>query len=162
MNKVFLNGYLARDPQPRVTTKGFEQSNIVVAVNDIKNSNESYFIPCVVWGASAKYINNNLKKGSFVAIDGRLTRRSYVTTDGKTNYVTEVIIDNIRNFGTRRNSEDTTTDIIAENSSDNIPYSSNETDDNIRANLDDVFATDTIKSDDGDSSEELDWDDDLN
>lgn len=99
MNKVFLNGYLATDPKQRVTTKGIEQSSFSIGVTDLRNYNDSYFFQCVAWGPQAKYINNNLKKGSFVAIDGRLTRRSYVDGEGKTIYITEIVIDNIKHFG---------------------------------------------------------------
>lgn len=166
MNKVFLNGYLARDPQQRITSKGLEQSNITVAVNDIKNYNETHFIPCVSWGVQAKYINSNLKKGSFVAIDGRLSVRNYVTNEGQTRYVTEVIIDNVRNFGNRRTSEEseTTNNGVGNSSFTSGLSSSNRSqtvEDGIHANLDDVFATDTYSSK-NDDIEELDWDDDLN
>ena len=103
MNKVFLNGFLAQDPKGRVTPKGLDQSNITVAVDDSKNSNETYFIPCVIWGNSAKYVNANLTKGSFVAIDGRLSKRKYVMQNGQTSYVTEVLVDNIKVFNFKRN-----------------------------------------------------------
>lgn len=120
MNKVFLNGYLAQDPKSRVTPKGLDQSNITVAVDDSKNSNETYFIPCVIWGNSAKYVNANLTKGSFVAIDGRLSKRKYVMQNGQTSYVTEVLVDNIRAFSFKKNN--------SENSINNVQQSSqNET-----------------------------------
>lgn len=106
MNKVFLNGYLAQDPKGRVTPKGLDQSNITVAVDDSKNSNETYFIPCVIWGNSAKYVNANLTKGSFVAIDGRLSKRKYVMQNGQTSYVTEVLVDNIRAFSLKKNNSE--------------------------------------------------------
>lgn len=99
MNKVFLNGYLASDPKSRITSKGIEQSSFSVGVTDNRNYSESYFFPCVAWSAQAKYININLKKGSFVAIDGHLIRRSYVNNEGRTVYVTEVIVDNIKHYG---------------------------------------------------------------
>ncbi len=102
MNKVFLNGYLAQDPKGRITSKGLDQSNITVAVDDSKNSNETFFIPCVIWGNSAKYVNENLTKGSFVAIDGRLSKRKYVMSNGQTSHVTEVLVDNIRAFNIKR------------------------------------------------------------
>lgn len=101
MNKVFLIGYLAADPKQRITSKGIEQSIFNIGVTDMRNYNESYFFPCVAWNNQAKYINTNLKKGSFVSIDGHLTRRSYVDSEGKTVYLIEVVIDNIRNYNTR-------------------------------------------------------------
>ncbi len=106
MNKVFLNGYLAQDPKSRITPKGLDQSNITVAVDDLKNSDDTFFIPCVVWGNSAKFVNANLKKGSFVAIDGRLSKRKYVNKNGENVYITEVIVDNIRSYNFKKNNID--------------------------------------------------------
>lgn len=111
MNKVFLNGYLAQDPKQRITSKGIEQASFSLGVTDLRNYNESYFFPCVAWSQQAKYINNNLKKGSFVAIDGRLTRRSYVDVEGKNVYITEVIVDNIKQFGISKTNQNVNVNI---------------------------------------------------
>jgi single-stranded DNA-binding protein len=47
MNKVFLVGRLSADPILKTTNKGIEFVNITVAVNDLRNKNDSYFLPCV-------------------------------------------------------------------------------------------------------------------
>lgn len=98
MNKVFLNGYLSTDPVKKITTNGKELSTFNIAVSDLKNYDERYFFPCVAWSQQAKYINDNLKKGVFVAIDGRIIKRSYVNSEGKTIYVVEIIVDSIKNY----------------------------------------------------------------
>lgn len=104
MNRVVLSGYLAADPKQNFTSKGHEQSLFTVAVADIKNYNESYFIPCVAWNRQAKFINENLKKGSLVVIDGRLVRRSYTDSEGKNVYIIEIQVDSIKVFSTKKNS----------------------------------------------------------
>ncbi|MBR2858003.1 single-stranded DNA-binding protein, partial [bacterium] len=63
-----------------------------------KNYEDRYFFNCVAWSQQAKYINDNLKKGTFVAVDGRLIKRSYVNSEGKTIYVVEIIVDSIKNY----------------------------------------------------------------
>lgn len=98
MNKVFLVGRLSADPILKTTNKGIEFVNITVAVNDLRNKNDSYFLPCVGWNTTATFINQYLKKGDLVGIDGRITRRSYVNKEGKQTYVTEVVIDNINSL----------------------------------------------------------------
>ena len=107
MNKVLLLGYLANEPE----TKNFESktnneeqtiAKLTIAVNDNKNRNISYFINCVAWNQNAQYIGEKLHKGDFVAIDGRLTNRNYVNSEGKKVYVTEVQIDSIRNYGSKK------------------------------------------------------------
>lgn len=108
MNKVFLAGRLASDPQQFVTQNGITQSRISVACVDNWNKNESYFFPCVAWQSTANFINTYLKKGDSVVIDGKLIRRSYVSKEGKTVYVVEVVIETIKPFGSKRTTNDNT------------------------------------------------------
>lgn len=103
MNKVFLAGRLASDPQQFVTSNGITQSRVSIACSDNWNRNESYFFPCVAWQSTANFINTYLKKGDPVVIDGKLIRRSYVSKEGKTVYIIEVVIETIRPFGSRPN-----------------------------------------------------------
>lgn len=174
MNKVFLNGYLAQDPKGRVTPKGLDQSNITVAVDDSKNSNETYFIPCVIWGNSAKYVNANLTKGSFVAIDGRLSKRKYVMQNGQTSYVTEVLVDNIRAFSFKKNNHEDTNVVSQPSTSSTsnestIQPKSDYSDvvveiDNI-INSHNVSSNDSIENEDTsdfDEFNELDWEKEFN
>ena len=107
MNKVLLLGYLSNEPETKVfesKTNSEETmlTKINVAVNDLRNRNTSYFINCVAWNQTAQYIAEKLHKGDFVAIDGRLTNRNYVNSEGKKVYVTEVVIDSIRNYGSKK------------------------------------------------------------
>ncbi|MEF9984854.1 MAG: single-stranded DNA-binding protein [Malacoplasma sp.] len=118
MNKVFLAGRLASDPQQFVTSNGITQSRISIACADNWNRNESYFFPCVAWQSVANFINTYLKKGDPVVVDGKLIRRSYVSKEGKTVYVMEVVIETIRPFGSSKNNSNY-------NSSNNKSYNSN-------------------------------------
>ncbi|MDE6082424.1 MAG: single-stranded DNA-binding protein [Malacoplasma sp.] len=103
MNKVFMVGRLAQDPQQFVTQNGITQSRISVASSDNWNKNETYFFPCVAWQSTANFINAYLHKGDLVAIDGKLIRRSYVSKEGKTVYVIEVVIESIKPLYTKNN-----------------------------------------------------------
>lgn len=105
MNKVFLAGRLASDPQQFVTQNGITQSRISLACADNWNKNEAYFFPCVAWQSTANFINTYLKKGDSVVVDGKLIRRSYVSKEGKTIYVMEVVIETIKPFGFRKNND---------------------------------------------------------
>ncbi|WP_412032142.1 single-stranded DNA-binding protein [Malacoplasma muris] len=103
MNKVFLAGRLASDPQQFVTQNGITQSRISIACADNWNKNEAYFFPCVAWQSTANFINTYLKKGDAVVVDGKLIRRSYISKEGKKVYIIEVVIETIKPFGSRRN-----------------------------------------------------------
>ncbi len=122
MNKVFIAGNLAADPQPFVTQTGKLISNISVACRDNMNKNEVYFFPCVAWQSNAKFINTYLKKGDSVIVDGKLVRRSYVSKEGKNVYITEIVIDSIKPFGSRRQN-DNSSDI---NETQNSNYNNNQ------------------------------------
>ncbi len=103
MNKVILLGFLAQDPTPReYPEKNLVMSNFSVAVTDSRNYNQSYFFNCIAWNQTADYVNSNLHKGDFVAVDGRLTNRSYINKAGAKVYVTEIVVESIRNYGSRK------------------------------------------------------------
>ncbi len=103
MNKVFMVGRLAADPQQFITQNGITQSRVTIASSDNWNKNETYFFPCVAWQSQANFINTYLKKGDLVAIDGKLIRRSYLTKEGKTNYVMEVVIEVVKPLSNNKN-----------------------------------------------------------
>lgn len=158
MNRVTLVGALAQEPENRVTQSGKNYSRINVACSDLRNWNETYFIPCVAWANSSTYISNHLHKGDFVAIDGRLSRRSFVNNEGKNTYVMEVIVDNIKTYGRGgRTAIDPTT--APARGADVIGFSDDES-----INLDGAFSKpnlSAISSADTSDDNELDWEEDL-
>lgn len=106
MNKVFMVGRLAQEPQQFVTQNGITQSRISIASSDNWNKNETYFFPCVAWQSTANFINSYLHKGDLVAVDGKLIRRSYISKEGKTVYVIEVVIESIKPLSSKNNNVD--------------------------------------------------------
>lgn len=107
MNKVILLGYISSEPESRKFDSKFKNeesmfAKLSIAVNDGRNRSTSYFINCTAWNQTAIYISEKLHKGDFVAVDGRLTNRNYVNNEGKKVYLTEVVIDNITNYGSRK------------------------------------------------------------
>lgn len=107
MNKVILLGHLTNDPEQKTfnSKDGTEQtmSKFSIGVNDSRSWNQSFFFNCIAWGQIAEYINNNLHKGDFVSIDGRITNRNYINAEGKKIYITEVVADAIKNYGSKKN-----------------------------------------------------------
>ncbi len=157
MNRVNLAGYLGSDPEARVTSNGNPQSRISIGVNDLRSWDTSYFIPCTAWQQTATYINNNLHKGDFVIVDGRLTRHSYVNKDGKTIYVMEVVIDSLKNYGSRKpaNKPAAKTQMVSLDES---------LTDNVDVNFKDAFKTSTrpqVETKKETTSSSIDWEDDL-
>ena len=101
MNKVILMGRLTRDPEVRYTT-GDNQMAIArytLAVDrrfsrgGNNDGNNADFIPCVVFGKSAEFTEKYLKKGTKIAVTGRIQTGSYTNRDGVKVYTTEVVVE---------------------------------------------------------------------
>jgi single-strand DNA-binding protein len=93
MNRVELIGRLTNDAELRYTPgSGNSVTTFNLAVNDgFGDKQKAYFIPVVVWGKSAEAVANYTKKGTKVAVTGKITTRSYEAKDGTKRYVTEVV-----------------------------------------------------------------------
>ncbi len=111
INRVVLTGRLTKDVELRATPSGANVASFSIAVDGFmkdqnnNNAQQASFINCVAWNQSAKFVSTYCKKGSLVALEGRLQSRSYDRRDGTKAYVTEVIIDRIENLSPRDNSQ---------------------------------------------------------
>ncbi len=109
INRVVLTGRLTKDVELRVTASSVNVASFTVAVDgftkDQNNNtvNQASFISCVAWNQSAKFLSTYCKKGSMVALEGRLQTRSYDRRDGTKAYVTEVVVDRVENLSPRDN-----------------------------------------------------------
>ena len=102
VNKVILIGNLGRDPEVR-----YLEGNVAVARFSVA-TNESYkdkkgewqtateWHDVVVWRSLAERAEKQLKKGSQVFVEGKLTHRKYQDKDGNDRYVTEVVANSFR------------------------------------------------------------------
>jgi single-strand DNA-binding protein len=105
LNKVLLFGNLTRDPEIKALPSGIKVVNFAIATNRTykdkdgikKDSTEYHNI--VAFGKQAELINQYLKKGRGIFVDGRLQTRSWddkATSSKK--YRTEIIVENFQ-FG---------------------------------------------------------------
>lgn len=96
MNKVILIGRLTKDVDFRKGDNDKVSARFNLAVNRrFKNANgdtEADFPSCVAFGKTAEFINNYFKKGSAIAITGRIQTGSY-EKDGAKVYTTDVFVD---------------------------------------------------------------------
>lgn len=100
-NNVRLIGNLGEEPKVRKLENGRIVANFSVATNEIYKNNqgekvsETTWHRLVAWGKPAEVAEKYLKKGSEVAIDGRLANRSYEDKSGEKQYITEIVVNNI-------------------------------------------------------------------
>lgn len=103
INKAMLFGNLTRDPELRALPSGMNVVNFSIATNrtfkdrDGKKQEQTDFHNVVVFGRQADIVNQYLKKGSSVFVEGRMQTRSW-EKDGEKKYRTEVIADRVQ-FG---------------------------------------------------------------
>src|SRR3972149_3553329 len=100
INKALLFGNLTRDPELRALPSGMKVVNFSVATNrtykdrDGKKQEQTVFHNVVVFGRQADTVNQYLKKGSSILVEGRIQTRSWDDkTSGEKKYRTEVIAD---------------------------------------------------------------------
>lgn len=108
LNKAFLYGNLVRDPELKALPSGIKVTNFSIATSrtykdkDGNKKETTEFHNVVAFAKQAELIQQYLKKGSGIFVEGRLQTRSW--DDKATNakkYRTEVIVENFQ-FGPSR------------------------------------------------------------
>ncbi|MEL6987969.1 MAG: single-stranded DNA-binding protein [Bacteroidota bacterium] len=94
-NQVQLIGHLGKDPQMTTFDSGSVLTKFSLATNDYykkdgERQKQTQWHNLVVWGKRAEAANTYLKKGSYVAISGKLEHRQYKDKEGQNRYVTEI------------------------------------------------------------------------
>nr|DAN91607.1 MAG TPA: Single strand binding protein [Caudoviricetes sp.] len=95
MNKVMLIGRLVADPEIRYTQSGKAVASYRLAVDrpfKQDGQQEADFINCVAWGKTGEFAGNYLRKGTKIAVEGRIQTGSY-EKDGVKHYTTDIVVD---------------------------------------------------------------------
>ena len=99
MNIAVLMGRLTNDPEVRATGDSSLAARFGLAVQrNYKDKDGKYgadFINCIVFGNRADFASKYLKKGTKVAVKGRISTGSYTNRDGNKVYTTDVICDDV-------------------------------------------------------------------
>jgi len=109
VNKVTLIGNLGRDVETRHLENGAVVGRFSVATNENykdksgewKQKTEWHDV--VVWRNLAERAEKQLKRGSLVFIEGKLTHRKWQDSNGNDRYTTEVVANTFRALDRREN-----------------------------------------------------------
>lgn len=98
MNKVILMGRLVKNPEVRQDANGvISMARYALAVDRMRTKKDedpgADFINCVVFGKSAEFAKNYLRKGTKLVIEGRIQTGSYTNKNGQKVYTTDVVIE---------------------------------------------------------------------
>lgn len=108
MNKVFLIGRLTKDAEIRVTQTGKKVASFSIAVNEGKNQQGqeiAQFFNLSAWEKTAEIIELYVKKGTKIAIVGRLQNRSWDKPDGTKGYATDITVSEMEILSTKSETE---------------------------------------------------------
>ena len=109
VNKVILVGNLGRDPEVRSFPNGDRVANITIATtdkwkdkqtNEMKEATEWHRI--VFNGRLAEIVEQYLRKGSQVYVEGSLRTRKWTDQSGVEKYTTEIRADQMQMLGSRQ------------------------------------------------------------
>ena len=98
MNKVILMGRLTRDPEVRYSqgSEPLAVARYTLAVNrrfKRQGDQDADFIGCVAFGRAGEFAERYLRKGTKIAVTGRIQTGSYTNRDGQKVYTTDVVVE---------------------------------------------------------------------
>ena len=109
VNKVILVGNLGRDPEVRTFPSGDRVANVTIATTDKwkdKQSNEmreaTEWHRIVFNGRLAEIVEQYLRKGAQIYVEGSLRTRKWTDKDGVEKYTTEIRADQMQMLGSRQ------------------------------------------------------------
>ena len=117
VNKVILIGHLGADPEVRYTQGGTAVANIRLATNESYNDRTSgervertEWHRVVAWGKLAEIVEQYLRKGRQIYVEGRLQTRQWTDKDNNTRYTTEIRANEMVMLGGRGAPDDSGSD----------------------------------------------------
>ncbi|MDZ4859880.1 MAG: single-stranded DNA-binding protein [Candidatus Hydrogenedentes bacterium] len=102
VNKVFLAGRLTRDPELRYIPSGMAVCKLGLAVSrfykskDGEKREETMFINVTTWGKTAEFVNEYLRKGRPVMVEGNLRSNDFEDKTGQKRTVIEVTAERVQ------------------------------------------------------------------
>lgn len=97
VNKVILVGRLGQAPEIRYAPSGTAIANFSIATNEVRRDKEGNNQETTDWhrivafGKTAEFIQQYIKKGDMIYVEGRLQTRNWEDKDGVKRNVTEIL-----------------------------------------------------------------------
>ena len=100
INKVILQGRLARDPEAK-EVGGFMKAGITVVWSEkYKETETKCFLNCEAWRGTADFINKHFSKGQEILIEGRMVTDTW-EKDGQKQSRTYCLIEKVNFCGSK-------------------------------------------------------------
>ena len=97
INRVILIGHIGGAPDIRFTKGGRLVASFSLATHEIKKDQEEHteWHNIVAWGKIGEFVEQYIKKGQLVCVEGSLRTRKWVAKDDASHSITEVFANNI-------------------------------------------------------------------
>lgn len=119
MNKIFISGRLAREPQVTNLQNGKSVAKFTVAVNRAYDREKADFIDCEAWERQGELVAKYLTKGSQCIVEGELRIDTY-KKDGAKRTRAVVRADRVEFIGGNPNSAQNQNNALKDASIDNL------------------------------------------
>ena len=135
VNKVILIGNVGKDPEVNYIKEDLPVAKFTLATSetytkDGQKVTNTEWHNIVVWRGLAKVVENYVKKGSKLYLEGKITNRQY-EKDGQTKYFTEIVVNQMQMLDSKNSSGDSNgstaaasapTPPPAQDASDDLPF----------------------------------------
>lgn len=108
INKVILVGNVGQDPEIRFTQNQQPVANMTLATNEQWNDRQTgqkqertEWHRLVVFGRLAEVVQNYVKKGQQIYVEGKLQTRKWQDQQGQDKYTTEIVVNEMQMLGGR-------------------------------------------------------------
>jgi single-strand DNA-binding protein len=127
VNSVRLIGNVGRTPEVKEFGTGRKKAAMSMATTEKRRMENGDYTThtewhnLICWGKQADVVERFVKKGSRLAIEGKLAHREYTGSDGQKRYITEIVVHEITFVDGRKSdgqAESTNTDTATAEKSD--------------------------------------------
>lgn len=102
INNVVIMGRLTKDVEERKTSAGKTVCSFCIALNDDYNKDKTYFLDIIAWDKKAEFVTKYFRKGSMIAVQGRLTTRTWEDKNGTKHKAVEIVADSVSFCGEKK------------------------------------------------------------
>lgn len=108
VNKVILIGNVGMDPEVRAMEGGVKVARVRLATTERfrdrqsgENKEHTEWHTITLWRGLAEVVDNYVRKGSQIYVEGRLRTREWTDQQGNKRYTTEILADTMNLLGRR-------------------------------------------------------------
>jgi single-strand DNA-binding protein len=108
-NSVHLIGNLGMDPEVKDVANGRKMARFSLATSDTYTNQkgekvtETQWHNLVIWGKLAEVAGQYLKKGTQIAVEGKLETNTFDDKDGNRKYYTQIVVNDLLMLDSKAN-----------------------------------------------------------